>query len=141
MSGIREEIRAILREEISALRSEHGPAPVVRTERVRIASDAEVNRFALDVARRASDPDFVAQLTRGEMRFELMHDAPSVAAPIVSGAPRAEPEVLDKALITERDIATLNGARGIRIGPNSRLTPLARDEAQRKGIRIERTER
>jgi hypothetical protein len=76
---------------------------------------------------------------RGALRFELVGHQP-VSGPIVSGPAKPAPDGLDKALITERDIAALSGARVLRIGKGARLTPLARDEARRRGIRIERSE-
>lgn len=146
MSALREEIRAILREEIAALRSGlAAPAPC-ETERVRLTSSAELNRFAADLVRRAADPAFRERVARGEIMFELAQGhapgAAASAAPIVQGPARRAPERLEKTLITERDIAALGGeVRSLQLTPHSRLTPLARDEARRKGIRIERTER
>jgi len=143
MSALRDEIRAILREEIAALRAEVAPPAPRQVEQVRVASSAELNRFAQDLLRRAGDPDFAAKVMRGDLVFEMAgHSRAAQAALIVSGPPRAEPGRLDKPLITERDIAALDGsARILRIAPQSRLTPLARDAARRLGIRIERTER
>ena len=140
MSALRDEIRAILREEIAALRSEALPsAPEI--ERARITSSAELNRFARDLLRRAAEPEFAARVTRGELIFELSLEPAPPGVAVVTG-PSAQAERLDKTLITERDIANLGGAqRSLRIGRNSRLTPLARDEARRRGIRIHRTER
>ena len=140
MPGLRDEIRAILREEIAALTKDtQSLAPPVR-ERVQIASSADLTRFAQDLVARAADPDFAARVARGALCFELAEHRP-VGAPIVSGTPKPAPNVLDKPLVTERDIAALaNGARSLRLGRNSRLTPLARDEARRRGIRIERSE-
>jgi hypothetical protein len=47
---------------------------------------------------------------------------------------------LRKGLITERDIACVaEGETRLRITKQARLTPLAGDEARRRGIRIERT--
>lgn len=142
MSAIREEIRAILREELAALRAGPAKAAPPSTERVSIASSAALNRFARDLVERAASPDFAARVARGDIVFELAQDAPaSPGAAIVTGPARAQPDTLDKKLITERDIAGLAGsARGLRISPHSRLTPLARDEARRRGIRIERIE-
>lgn len=141
MSSLREEIRAILREEIAALRAEAG-APRPAVERVRVTSGTELTRFARDLVQRAQDPDFAARVARGDLIFEPAAAAPAPGGPIVTGPARPAPEVLDKTLITERDIAGLGpSARSLRIAPNSRLTPLARDEARRRGIRIERTER
>lgn len=140
MSALRDEIRAILREEIAALRIE-GAASGAHVERVRIDSSADLTKFARDLIRRGADPAFSEKVLHGDLLFELSqtrHDA----GPIVTSPPRADPARLDKALITERDIAGLDGsARSLRLSAQSRLTPLARDEARRRGIRIERTER
>ncbi len=141
MPGLRDEIRAILREEIAALtRDAQIGAPSVR-ERVQIASSADLTRFAQDLMSRAADPDFAARVARGALCFELADHRPA-GVPIVAGTPRPASDVLDKPLVTERDIAALTGgARSLRLGKGSRLTPLARDEARRRGIRIERSER
>lgn len=143
MSALRDEIRAILREEIAALRSEAGTFPPA-SEQVRITSSAELTRFAQSVVQRASEPGFAERVTRGELTFELAAPMPaantaSAAQPIVTGPRRKASDRLEKSLITERDVAALDAsARSLRIAPSSRLTPLARDEARRRGIRIER---
>lgn len=140
MSALREEIRAILREELAALRSEASAS----IEKVRITSTAELDRFARDLVRRAASPDFSRVVAEGQVRFELV--GPSASAPpatstmdIVTSSPPAAAPTLDKTLITERDIAALEpSVRSLRLAKRSRLTPLARDEARRRGIRIER---
>lgn len=145
MPNLREEIRAILREEIASLRAEAAHLAMPVHEPVRIASSAELNRFAQDIARRAADPEFRTALARGDMLFELT-GGPSQAhapasAPVATGPARTAPDTLTKPLVTERDIAALDRAtRALRLGPSTRLTPLARDEARRLGIRIERIE-
>lgn len=145
MSALRDEIRAILREEIAALRSEAQTAPPrPESEQVRIASSADLTLFARDLMRRASEPGFAERVAHGTLVFELSTPMPaappaSAARPIVTGPARKAPDWLDKGLITERDISALDAsARSLRIAPASRLTPLARDEARRRGIRIER---
>lgn len=61
------------------------------------------------------------------------------ATVLVTTVPAAVPEVT-KSLITERDIAGLGAdTTRLRIGRQSKLTPLAADEARRRGIRIERS--
>ena len=140
MSTLRDEIRAILREEIAALRAGSKPRePSV--EQVRITSSAELTRFAQNMIQRAGDAGFASQVARGDLVFALA-DTVATSVPIVAGLSRTQPDVLDKALITERDIASLGTSlHCLRIRRHSRLTPLARDEARRKGIRIERTDR
>ena len=138
MPSLRDEIRAILREEFAAIKSEMDAGAPTR-EHVRITSSVELSRFARDLVARAEDPAFAARVSSGELEFELVEPTP-VGGPIVAGPVRTVANVLDKALITERDIATIDGARQLRISKRSRLTPLARDEARRRGIRIERSE-
>jgi len=142
MSALRDEIRAILREEIAAIRSE-AVTPQRQVERVRITSSAELNRFTQELLQRATEPDFAARVARGDLVFELAApEAAPIGAAVVTGPPRREPERMEKTLITERDISDLGSSvRSLRIAPHSKLTPLARDEARRRGIRIERTDR
>lgn len=153
MNDLRSLIRELLSEEIAALRAEIlGGAQV---ERVRVANGADLTEFAQAVARRAQDPAFAAALRDGRIRFELDAPGHTVAAPAATAAPRVQaasqsaalvtsvpasvPE-LRKALITERDIAAVaEGEPRLRITKSARLTPLAGDEARRRGIRIERT--
>lgn len=137
MSALRDEIRAILREELAALKNEPGQT----VERVQIHSSSDVNRFALDLLLRAREPGFIERVQNGQLRFELA-GAPASSAtprPIVSSTPGPAGRVLDKKLVTESDIAGLS-AGILRLPKHSRLTPLAKDEARRGGIRIERIE-
>lgn len=153
MQAIRDEIRAILREELAALREgAAGFGPQVET--VSIASDSDLNRFALEILDRASDAGFVERLRSGQLRFECAGGggpspapaayvrplaAPSRPAPS-PGASAAQP-VVHKPLLTERELVSLaRGQRHLRISRQTRLTPLAQDEARRLGIRIERCE-
>lgn len=139
MSGIREEIRAILREEIAALRAEAQAKPAASVERVRITSTAELNRFARDLIARAASPDFSRAVAEGALTFELASPSASTPVIVTSSPSQAPAPTLDKSLITERDIAGLGDTtRSLRLTKDSRLTPLARDEARRRGIRIER---
>ena len=153
MNALRDEIRAILREELAALRQDAG-GPEVET--VPIASGTDLTRFARDLMARAADPGFVERVQNGALRFDLAPTAPAPSSPPPSlptpspggftgpsyGAPQAAtPPMIHKPLVTERDLAALaKGQRHLRISRNSRLTPLARDEARRLGIRIERCE-
>lgn len=155
MSDIRALIRELLAEEIAALRAELTAGP--RQETVRLTTPADITQFALSVLDRAGDPGFVAALRGGGLQFVPVSAA---AAPLQTQAfapaftpaftPTAQPSVLvttvpasvpelTKTLITERDIAAIaEGETRLRIGKCSRLTPLAGDEARRRGIRIER---
>ncbi|OXT00613.1 hypothetical protein B7H23_10955 [Notoacmeibacter marinus] len=135
MSALRDEIRAILREELAAFRGDAGAV----VETVRIDSSGDLNRFVADLLTRADEPDFRTRVASGQIRFELGKPTPYAARAIVSSPPKPAGPMLDKKLVTEIDIAAL-GPGTLRLAKHSRLTPLAKDEARRKGIRIERIE-
>ncbi|MCZ4351667.1 hypothetical protein O4H61_04005 [Roseovarius aestuarii] len=145
MSALRDEIRAILRDEIAALRSEITPQRM--PEQVHIRTSADLDRFARDLVMRAqSDSGFAAAVASGAQCFELSGaiSAPAVTYPqrpvaSQSAAPRDKAEEFTKRLVTERDIEGLEqSVKMLRVPKNCRLTPLANDEARRRGIRIER---
>ena len=105
MSGLRDEIRAILREEIAAITG--GPQSEVPTsEAVRVNSSADLTRFAQDLLTRAQDPAFAARVAQGTYRFELEQHRP-IGAPIVSAPAKPKPDALTKTLVAERDIGAL----------------------------------
>ncbi|MCO5159234.1 MAG: hypothetical protein M9945_21260 [Aquamicrobium sp.] len=157
MSDLRALIRELLSEEIAALRAEVLGGSVA--ERVCVGTERELTDFALTVARRAREPGFLAALEAGRVRYVPVavpvaaapgatpaagrRATPSPSAPqpatLVTTVPAPVPE-LRKGLVTERDIAALGeGEIRLRVAKNARLTPLASDEARRRGIRIERT--
>lgn len=139
MSALRDEIRAILREEVAAL-TVGSQSEVPTSEVARINSNADLTRFAQDLLSRAQDPAFTARVAQGRHRFELEQHRP-IGVPIASTPTKTKLNALTKTLVTERDIEALsNGTQVLSIGKTSRLTPLARDEARRRGIRIERSE-
>ena len=154
MSDLRAIIREVLSEEIAALRTEILGA--AQEEQVRVASAVDLTEFAVSILRRASDPAFAAAVREGRIRFvpagvpaasttfastarAASAPPPAQQATLVTTVPAAVPELI-KPLITERDIAAIGeGQTRLRIGRQSRLTPLAGDEARRRGIRIERS--
>lgn len=145
MSALRDEIRAILREEMAAVLAEHSSRTV---QSVRIETSDDLNSFVRDLVSRISDPSFAAKIESGGVHFVLERAAasapmPSVAAPAIPARVQTSSQpatpVLDKKLITETDLA--NVAPGtLRVPRGACLTPLALDEARRKGVRIERIE-
>ncbi len=150
MTDLRALIREVLTEEIATLRAEILGG--VQVERVRVACAADLTEFAQSILRRAQEPGFVADLQAGRLRFEPEGTPASVTTfPRASVQPAAQPAVivttvpaqtpeLRKGLITERDIAAIGDSETrLRILKSARLTPLASDEARRRGIRIERT--
>ena len=155
MGDIRALIREILAEELASLRAELACDATV--EWVKVSTSADLNRFALSVLDRATDPGFESALRNGRLHFEPVGNVgtperveqlppaavrkPAAKQPktLVTTIPPKVPE-LSKDLITERDLAAVaNGETRLRIAKAARLTPLAIDEARRRGIRIERT--
>jgi hypothetical protein len=155
MGDIRALIREILAEELASLRAKHACDAAV--ERVKVGTSAELTRFAVSILDRAADPGFESALRSGRLHFEPVRNigtpepldrlpltverTPVVSQPetLVTTAPPTVPE-LRKKLITERDLAAIgSGETRLRVTKAARLTPLANDEARRRGIRIERT--
>ena len=143
MQELRDEIRAILREELAALTG--GALPGVET--IQIKSSEDLQRFALDLLDRSIEKEFVKKVKAGKHRFEL---AARVSAPPPPPAPvravvttpqaPAVPE-WDGRLLGEGDVAELaRSHRTVRVPKTCCITPLARDEARRLGLRIERSE-
>ena len=144
MTALRDEIRAILREELAAVLAVQSGMTV---QTVRVDTSDDLNAFARNLAEQLTQPGFAEQLANGTVRFAL--DRPAAPAPTPAAVPmrvvpqpaqasRAAP-MLDKKLITESDLAPF-GPGPLRIPKQARLTPLANDEARRKGVRIERIE-
>lgn len=155
MGDIRALIKEILAEELSSMRAEFARDAAV--ERVSVSTSTDLNRFALSVLDRANDPRFVSALRNGRFHFDPVRNVETPerveqVPPAAMRTPAAkQPETLvttippkipefSKSLITERDLAAVaNGETRLRITKTARLTPLAKDEARRRGIRIERT--
>ena len=137
MSAIREEIRAILREELAALAE---PMPQITTETVQISSSVDLMRFAQDILTRAACPTFVANMATGRIRFTLPEIRPAAPPDSITSCPAKQGDaLLDKNLVTERDILELTStSKTVRLQKHALVTPLASDEAHRRGIRIER---
>jgi len=138
-------IREVLAEELAKLKPS-GPAEGAgaRQETVAIASSADLQAFAASVAERAADPAFRADVAAGRHQFQFAgpgSDLPS-AEPGRQSAP-APPDsgTVSHGMVTERHIDRLpNDMRTLQVGRSVRLTPLARDRARQRGIKIERLE-
>ena len=140
MLKIREEIRNILREELSALFEQR---EVSHVEYVRIDTSEDLNVFVKHLFGRFSNEDFVAKVRTGEIRFSLKRPSRFGEVPFVPATTPVEDskrEFLDKKLITEADLASF-GSGCLCVPLSARITPLAKDEAQRRGIRIEKVDK
>ncbi|WP_440997719.1 hypothetical protein [Arhodomonas sp. SL1] len=149
-SEIRSLIQEILAEELRGMvgggdagaHADTAPKPQVREERVAIASDADLNRFALRMLELAQDGRSVQEIKAGRWVFRLQggaagtRPAPAVEQPV--GSAPAETLEFDRGLVSERQIGGLSKNARIRAGKRVRFTPLAQDEIRRKGIHVER---
>lgn len=140
MSALRDEIRAILREELAAVMVE---ASGLSVKTVRIETSDDLNAFARDLIDQMSNPRFAGKVKSGEVRFVLerapAHVPVTPAIPAKHHTPPHQVPLLNKSLITEADLSDAKPGL-LRVPQHARLTPLAKDEARRKGVRIERTD-
>jgi len=114
----------------------------VREEVVQVASDADLAAFVRRLLEVARDGSARAEIEQGRWVFRLgvATGKDRSGAPVSAAAPLMHHTQFDKGLISEREIDALPEGTGvIRITPQVRLTPLARDRARQRGIAIERT--
>lgn len=142
MTKLKEEIRNFLREELSLMKDEFRLSETI-LEQVVIQSNDDLMAFVHNILGRAADVSFVSQVQEGTLRFELSQQmnmsTNSRNERNLDGKKHAS---IEKTLITERDIGKLdNSEKAINIWKSSRLTPLARDEIRRRGIKIERIDK
>jgi hypothetical protein len=96
---------------------------------VRLETDEDVRRFALEILRLAANPARRADLVAGRLRFTL------AGTPATS---RPEHRV-DAGAVTERAVqAAARAGERLVLGPRAVLTPLARDRARALGVPIEK---
>ena len=142
MNQLKEEIRNLLREELSSMKDEFSFKEIM-VEPVAIGSNDDLMAFVHKILVRANDASFVSQVKDGTLLFELSKQLSmntNSRTDINLNDPKQASFV--KTLITERDIGKLDiSEKTIHIWKSSRLTPLAQDEIKRRGITIERIEK
>ena len=142
MAELKEEIRNLLREELSLMKDEFKLRQTA-VEQVVIRSNDDLMAFVHNILGRAADASFVRQIKDRTLRFELSKQL-SMGTDLFTDRNLDNKKYvsIDKILITERDIGKLDSAeKAINIWKSSRLTPLARDEIRRRGIKIERIDK
>lgn len=109
--------------------------PRTRLERVRMADDADLDRFARHLLTLFENPKNRQDLRAGRLRFRL--DGASSAA---AGPPTTQPAVrVDAGAVTERQVKEAAGSgRRIVLGRKAVLTPLGREKARALGVSIEK---
>ena len=139
MVELKEEIRNLLREELSLMKDEFKLSHTA-VEQVVIRSNDDLMAFVHNILGRAADASFVRQIKERTLRFELSKQlSMGINSCNDQNLDDKKYVSIDKILITERDIGKLDSAeKVINIWKSSRLTPLARDEIRRRGIKIER---
>jgi hypothetical protein len=143
MNLLRQQIRQILVEEMGQLGTHERKvaAPACREETVRIQSDADLNGFAHRILEIGQDGKSRAEILGGRWIFRLDH---SGAGPLTGGrvvSPQCvsgQTVTFEKGLITESMIAKMQQGSTLVVAKTVSLTPLARDEARRKHINIQR---
>ena len=142
MAELKEEIRNLLREELALMKDEFKLSETA-VEQVVIRSNDDLMAFVDYILGRAADTSFVRQIKEKALRFELSEQLSMSANSCTDRNLDDKKYVsIEKILITERDIGKLdNSEKAINIWKSSRLTPLARDEIRRRGIKIERIDK
>jgi hypothetical protein len=104
-----------------------------RVERVSVAGDDDLNRFAHALLARPQDHEAIRA---GRLRFTL---GGAGAGRVEGTAPPTGVTRIDRGAVTERTVAAAAKAGGrLVLGPRAVLTPLARDKARALGLEIER---
>jgi hypothetical protein len=119
--ALRAMVRDVIREALAETRRPAGGA----VERVRIASDADLEAFVRRVAGLMRDPEAAARIEAGTLRFTL------AAGPAAEGALAG--------LVSERAIEAQPEGATLRLAAGAVVTPLARDRARARRIKLERT--
>lgn len=143
MSELRHLIREILVEELARLPAQ-APAPQVTQEAVTIRSNADLAGFVKRLMDAAQDGRLRRDIESGRHVFRLAETGPPPvqAHQPIAPNPQSRPVVrFERGLVSERDVASLaRGTARVEVGKSVRFTPLARDELQRRGIKVERSQ-
>jgi phosphohistidine swiveling domain-containing protein len=139
---IRKIIRELLVEEIALINKESVSLDqkTTREEIVSIKTDEDLMNFVKKILNIVKETDGFSNIENGDIIFHL--DVPS-SANLNSKSCTSHPtsNKIEDGLITEYDIAKLDeNITVLQILKNAKLTPLAKDELRKKGIKMERTQ-
>ncbi|MDI9347900.1 MAG: hypothetical protein QM538_05295 [Methylacidiphilales bacterium] len=127
-------IREVLQEEFRQ-QPDHNRAFAGQTQLVSIASDADLNKFAITIAKLCNSQEIVSQLERGAVQFTLSKNnqtTPSFA--------RGNTVHLVEGLITEKKIRSLPSTTDkIVVSAGCIISPMALDIIRSRKIKIERS--
>lgn len=135
MNDLRSEIRAIIREELAVCAEQAG----VEIEIVKISNNQQLQAFALKIVKSCSDKLFVEKVLSGRFNFVLEDNShQSVLERNLSPTSNKQiKSVSNLKILSESDVNKFEGSI-LRVPKNCCITPLAKDEAERRNIRIER---
>ena len=139
---IRKIIRELLVEEIASINKESVSLDQKTTREVivSIRTDEDLMKFVKKILNIVKETDGISNIENGDIIFHL--DVPS-SANLNSRSCTSHPasNKIEDGLITEYDIAKLDGnITVLQVLKNAKLTPLAKDELRKKGIKMERTQ-
>ena len=139
---IRKIIRELLVEEIALINKESVSLDqkTTREEIVSIKTDEDLMNFVKKILNIVKETDGFSNIENGDIIFHL--EVPS-SANLNSRSCTSHPtsNKIEDGLITEYDIAKLDGnITVLQVLKNAKLTPLAKDELRKKGIKMERTQ-
>lgn len=123
--ALRAMVRDVIREALAEARRPVAGGGAV--ERVRIASDADLDAFVRRIAGLMRDPEAAARIEAGALRFTLAAGTAAEAEGALAG------------LVSERAIEAQPEGATLRLAAGAVVTPLARDRARARRIKLERT--
>ena len=139
---IRKIIRELLVEEIASINKESVSLDQKTTREVivSIRTDEDLMKFVKKILNIVRETDGFSNIENGDIIFHL--EVPS-SANLNSRSCTSHPtsNKIEDGLITEYDIANLDeNITVFQVLKNAKLTPLAKDELRKKGIKMERTQ-
>lgn len=139
---IRKIIRELLVEEIASINKESVSLDQKTTREVivSIRTDEDLMKFVKKILNIVKETDGFSNIENGDIIFHL--EVPS-SANLNSRSCTSHPtsNKIEDVLITEYNIAKLDeNITVLQVLKNAKLTPLAKDELRKKGIKMERTQ-
>lgn len=139
-SEIRSLVRELIRDVVPESRLKSQPLDL---RRVRLDNDEDLAEFVNDILAIAAVPSDLAALQAGQIRFTLANSQPVPETDSRSDSGNTTQPVtairVEKGAVTEKAvIKAAESGSFLKVGPNAVLTPLAREAARKRKVRIER---
>lgn len=139
-SEIRSLVRELIRDVVPESRLKSQPLDL---RRVRLDNDEDLAEFVNDILAIAAVPSDLAALQAGQIRFTLANSQPVTETDSRSNSGNTTQPVtairVEKGAVTEKAVIKVaESGSFLKVGPNAVLTPLAREAARKRKVRIER---